>query len=499
MKNTNEINGNKHSIKANFAYNIIYQCIAIIVPLITSPYVSRILGAEEIGINSWTYSIAYYFMILALLGINNYGNRTIAECRDDSKKRSIAFWSIYAVQITMSTAMVIAYLIYVFFFSTKYQDIALIQVFQVLANAIDITWFFYGLEEFKVITTRNSFIRLLSLFLIFGFVRTDGDLWKYSLIVAGAPFLGQLSIWPLLKKRVKFTKVTFNDIRPHIKPILILFVPVLAISVFSNMDKVMIGQMSTIDQSGFYENTNKIIEVPKAVITAIGTVMLPRTANLIANGDGKKSAYYIALTMTFTMIAGFAFVFGMSSVAKMFSIVFWGQQFEPCGELIATMAPAILFSVFGNVIRTQYLIPRALDKEYTISLLAGAGVNFVVNYTLIPVYGAEGAVIGTVISEFIMTFIQTWYVRNKLPIFEYIKSGTPFALTGLVMFFIVKLISSKMSYNIVNLFIAVLVGALVYICLSMMILSRSKDEIYRHIYNIIANTVKKVIRHGNAL
>lgn len=479
----------KHSIKANFAYNIIYQCIAIIIPLITSPYVSRALGAEKIGINSWTYSVAYYFMILAILGINNYGNRTIAACRDNFDNRSKAFFSIYAVQITMSTLMVIAYIVYVLFFSTRYKEIAFIQIFQILANAFDITWFFYGLEEFKVITTRNSIIKLAGLLLIFGFVRTGDDLWKYSLIVAGSAFLGQLSIWPLLRNRVKFVKISFNDVKVHIKPILILFIPVLAISIFANMDKVMIGQMSTIEQSGFYENTDKIIGVPKAVITALGTVMLPRTANLIANGDEAKSNYYIELTMAFTMITGFAFVFGISSVARMFSVVFWGKEFAPCGELIATMSPAILFSVFGNVIRTQYLIPRALDKEYTISLIVGAVVNLIVNYTLIPILGAEGAVIGTVISEFVMTFLQTWFVRKNLLILEYLKNGIPFAIIGALMFAVVRAFVSNSVYTLTNLLLAIIIGATVYSVLTILILKRSNNKIYNQIYLSIVNSM----------
>lgn len=138
----------------------------------------------------------------------------------------------------------------------------------------------------------------------------------------------------------------------------------------------MIGRLSDVVQNGYYENADKIISVPKAFITTIGTVMLPRTAHLLSSNRIDESKHYIELSMAYTVMIGSALAFGMAAVADVFSVVFWGEEFRACGLLIQGLAPAVLFSVIGSVIRSQFLIPNARDKEYTVSLIAGAIVNF---------------------------------------------------------------------------------------------------------------------------
>lgn len=481
----------KPSIKKNFMYNIFYQVLAIIVPLITSPYLARTLGAERIGINTWTYSVVFYFMIFALLGVNNYGNRSIAYVRDNTEKLSKEFWSIYLCQAFTSIVAIGAYIVYLIYFAKKYRLIAILQIFYILGNALDVTWLFYGLEEFKVTVTRNSLVKLLGLVGIFLLVKTPDDLWKYTIIVSGTSFIGQALLWPLVLKKVRVIRVRLNDVVPHIKPICILFIPVLAISVFSNMDKYMLGLMSDMRQTGLYENANKIIEIPKAVITALGTVMLPRTANLIASGNEKKSREYIRNTMIYTILLGSAFVFGMAAVAEEFSVIFWGEDFLMSGKLIAVMSPAILFSVFGNVIRTQYLIPRSKDKEYIISLIVGAVTNLCLNYILIPEIGAMGAAIATVISEFCMTFLQSFYVRKSLDMKNYILDSYVFIIIGFIMFLFVRVIGKCVPLSIGSLILMIVSGGVIYVCLTIIFFRFSRKEniqlVKRLIYDQIHN------------
>lgn len=477
----------KSKIGINFVYNIAYQILAIIVPLITSPYLARTLGPKNIGINSWTYSIVFYFMIFAVLGVNNYGNRTIASNRQNKRTLSKCFFSIYCCQLFMSVIMITLYILYLCYGDVKYKTVAILQIFYIIGNAFDITWFFYGLEEFKSITIRNSFVKIISLICIFIFVRNQTDLWKYTLIISGSSFLGQFAMWPILIRKICYIHIEWNDIKKHIKPIIILFVPVLAISVFSNMDKYMIGKFSDVIQSGYYENADKIIGIPKAVITALGTVMLPRTANLISNGEEKKSIHYIELTMLYTCILASAFVFGIMGVANVFSIVFWGENFKECGKLIGLMAPAILFSVFGNVIRTQFLIPRARDKEYTVSLVCGAVINFIINFLLIPQLGAKGAVIGTVVSEFIMTLVQALYVRKEISILSYIKNGCPFLINGLIMYICIYFVQKFLNISVKSLIILILLGTFVYCILSFLILKNSRNKLYTEIWGKISH------------
>lgn len=478
------------NIKKNLIYNIAYQILIVIVPFITSPYLARTLGSQKIGIYSYTYSIAFYFMIIAVLGVSNYGNRSIAKVRDNKEKLNLTFSSIYVVQMTMSILMIIAYVIYLSFIAGEFKIISIIQGMYIIANALDITWFFYGMENFKVIVLRNSVVKALSLILILALVRTQNDLWVYTAIMAGSTLIGQIISWPLLLKAIKIKKPKFNDIIPHIKPICILFIPVLAISVFSYMDKIMLGAMGGMKQTGFYENTEKIISIPKSIITALGAVMLPRTAHMIANGEEEKSKEYIENTMLYVLLISSACAFGLSGIANTFAPIFWGTGFEECGKLIAYMTPALVFSVFGNVIRTQYLIPRSMDTEYTVSLIIGAIVNFIVNLCLIPKLGAVGAVIGTIGAEFSLCAYQTYSVRKYLNIKEYIRNGIMFFPIGLIMFIILKILEQVLPISIITLIIQIVIGAIVYLALAFYYILISKTNVAVRVKKILIDNLK---------
>lgn len=480
----------RSSIKVNFSYNLMYQFIAIIVPLITSPYLARTLKAKAIGINSWSYSVVSYFVMFAALGLSNYGNREIAKTRAKGENIGGKFSSIYTVQFVASILVIIAYIVYMLFFATRYKEILWVQLLCIISQMLDVTWYFAGLEDFRSVVIRNTLVKILNLAAIFIFVHTPDDLWIYTFITAFLTMVSQAVMWPIILKNIKLNIPTIDEVKPHIKPVISLFIPVMAISVFTYMDKLMIGMMSTMEQNGFYENTNKIIGIPKAVITVLGTVMMPRTASLIAEGKEEKSLIYIENTMTFTFAFGAPLVFGMMDVATMFSIIFWGADFAACGPIIAVMAPSVLFSVYGNVIRTQYLIPRSKDIEYTVSLIVGAIVNFIVNFALIPSYGAMGATIGTLIAEIVMTVLQAIFVCKKLPVIKYIFQNGMFLIFGFVMYVVLKIIQKYFVNSIINLILLVMIGGFIYILLSAIYIrfSNNKQVIY------LGNQIRRVIR-----
>lgn len=453
-------------MKKNFIYNFIYQILILILPLITMPYVSRVLGAEGIGTYSYTYSIAYYFMIIAMLGLNNYGNRKIAKVRDNKEKLSKEFCSIYSFQLVTSIIMVICYYMYIVLFENQYKEIAFIQIIYVISSVFDINWFFFGLEKFKLTITRNIVIRLLSLVLIFIFVKEPNDLWKYTIILAGSTLLSNLVLIPFLKKYVYFTKVTKLEILEHLKPCLIMFLPVIAVSIYNIMDKIMLGIMSSVEEVGYYENSLKIIAVPIAIITALGTVMLPRTSNMISNNQETEVKELIKKTMPFIMFLAFPMFFGLMAVGKDFSIIFFGNEFAKSGVLMQLLAINIIFLSWGNVIRTQYLIPKERDKEYVISAFLGALVNFILNIILIPKYAAIGACIGTIFAELSVVLYQTWVIRKELPIKLYIGSSIKFIIKSIVMFIIITLVGTQIENSLIRIIIQVMLGGFIYLVLN---------------------------------
>ena len=181
--------------KNNFIYNVVYQILILIIPLITSPYLARVIGVDGVGTYSYTYSIVHYFMLFTLLGLNNYGNRAIAKVRDDKEKLSKTFWSIYIFQVIMGLSMLALYVLYVLVSNTSYKTLAIIEILFIISAILDINWLFFGMEEFKKTITRNTIVKILNVVLIFLLVKNSNDLWKYTLIMAGMTTIGQLILW----------------------------------------------------------------------------------------------------------------------------------------------------------------------------------------------------------------------------------------------------------------------------------------------------------------
>lgn len=453
-------------VKKNFVLNIIYQILVLIIPLITVPYVSRILGSEGVGIYSYTYSIVYYFMIFAMLGLNNYGNRTIAKCRDDKKVLSKTFEEIYLMQLITSACMIVLYILYVILFDNKYTTIAFIQSMYVLSCAFDINWFFFGIEKFKITVTRNTIIKVLSLIAIFAFVKESEDVWIYTTILASGTLLSQLLLWPFVKRYVTKTKVRFSDVKKHFKPCLILFLPVIAVTIYKMMDKTMLGAMTNVSEVGFYESAEKIINVPNAIIAALGTVMLPRMSNIYSKGESSEAKKMIEYSINLMMFLAFAMTFGLIAISNDFTTLFFGEGFEKTGMLICLLSITVIFLSWGNVLRTQYLIPKELDKIYIISAFIGAFVNLIFNLIFIPIFASAGACIGTIVAEFVVMLYQTIMIRRELPIMRYIKDVIPFLLNAIVMFFIILGLGALNINVYVKLFAQIIVAVLIYCMLN---------------------------------
>ena len=454
------------NIKKNFLYNVGYQILLLILPFITTPYVSRVLGTEGVGIYSYTYSVVNYFMLFAMLGLNNYGNRTIAKVRDDKEKLSKTFSSIYVLQCSTAIIVTLIYILYISVFDNKYFTFALIQIIYMISVFFDVNWFFFGLEKFKLTVTRNVIIKLLSLVSIFLFVKQKDDLSIYILIMALTTLISQLALLPFVRKEVKFVKVKWNDVKKHIKPNLILFIPVIAVSLYKIMDKIMLGNMVEIKYVGLYENAEKVVNIPMGIITALGTVMLPKMSNLIVNNQKDTIKKYIDKSMEFSLFLSVPLCLGIMSVAENFAPIFFGEEFIDAGILIKYLAITIIFITWANVIRTQYLIPNEKDKIYIISVFLGAIVNFIVNIILIPQFKAMGAVIGTIMAEATVMLYQTYRVRKELNIKRYVKLFFKYLYKGIIMYVILLMISLVIKEKVTLIILQVILGCIIYCLLN---------------------------------
>mgnify|MGYP005759980153 CR=1 FL=1 len=473
------------NIKKNFIYNISYQILILIIPFITTPYVARVLGADGVGTYSYTYSIAYYFMTFALLGINSYGNRLIAKVREDKEKMSKEFFSLYSLQIITSVIMIVLYYVYIIIFEKEYLKIAIIQSIYVWSAIFDINWFFQGLEKFKLIVVRNAFIKLISLIAIFIFVKNSEDLWKYVLILALGTLCSQLILHNFLRKYIKFTKFNFNDIKKHIKLVLVLFVPVIAITFYKVMSKIMLGNLSTITEVGYYENAEKVINVPISIITAIGTVMLPSVSNLISKGEEKKVEEYLYKMTKFIYFLVIPMSLGIILISDNFVNLYLGSDFAKSSMVLKILAISMIFSSTANVLRTQYLIPKEKDKGYVVSVILGAIVNLVFNIIFIKLWNSTGAALATLMAEVTVAISQLLYVKKKIRVKEILTSSIKYILISLIMFVVCMLYNILNLHAAVELILQIVTGIIIY----MIILFIAKDEFIIEIINKIKKTI----------
>ena len=472
----------KSSIKKNFIYQMMYEVLILLLPLITSPYIARVIGAEGLGTYSFSSSVAYYFVLFSMLGIKNYGNRTIAQCKHNQEQLNQTFSDILTIHILFSAVITVIYLLYIQFFASS-KLYAALQIPYVLSGLFDISWLYFGLEKFKLTVTRSTLIKILNVTCVFTLVKGIDDLWKYCLIMSLCTLLSQVTLWIPLYKYVKILKFDKSSIRIHIKPMLVLFIPAIAISLYTYMDKIMVGSMNTKTELGYYENSEKIISIPMSIIGAFGDVMLPKMSSLVATDSKKTTLTYISTSMTMVLCLAFGLEWGIAGISVVFPNVFWGSAFSACTKLLFALSVTIPFIAFANVIRTQYLIPRMKDKEYLISIISGAASNVVINLLLISKIGAMGAVIGTVVTEILVCLIQCFAVRKELPLRIYIKNSWMFFFFGLVMFVIVYAVGHFMGFHVITLVVQVLSGVLVYGLISGAYFVKIKNQIIIGILN----------------
>lgn len=447
----------------NFLYNLAYQLLSFLLPLITIPYVSRVLGVDNVGIYSFTYSIVSYFMLASMLGINNYGSREIAKVSENQIKRSKKFFSIYILQLFFTFLMILFFIVFVSFLNYNYKSILLIQSLYLLSCAFDINWYFFGMEKFKITISRNIIIKLLSLILIFIFVKTKNDLWIYTIILSLSTLISQLYLWFFMKREIKLVKVNKKEVFSNLSKCLILFIPVIAYSIYRITDKTMIGVLSDVTQLGNYESAEKIINIPLSIITALGTVMLPHMSNIKENEFSKK----ISSTFKLCFFMLFPIFVGLFIVAKDFSFVFFGEEFTFTYKIIRILLITILFSGITNVIRNNYLIPQSRDKIYVKSTIIGAVVNIIINLLLIKKFGAFGACVGTILAEFFVMFYQVIKTKEKIDYKLNLKLVIPFFIKSLFMgCFVIAVNIFMTEASLLKLIIQAILGIVIYFILN---------------------------------
>ena len=475
------------SAKKNYIYNSCYTVLNMLLPLVTAPYLARIIGKEGVGTYAFCFSIAQYFVLIAKLGLVNYGTREIAKCRRDKNALSSIFVNLFCLQCLATCIITIAYFFYAIFWAGDLQKYALIFFIWVAGSLLDIDWFWFGLEEFKKVTIRNVIVKIITVICIFVLVKTKSDVWLYALIIVIGNVIGYISIWIGLRKRVKIAKAKWSEMKNHIAPCLIMLIPVLALNIYRSMDKVMLGAISSMAETGLYDNGEKLVYCLSGLISSFGTIMLPKMSNLAQENQQEKIKYYISKSFKLIAILTSIMTFGLISISDNIILLLFGKEFQKSSLILTMTAPTLLFMGFGNVVRTQYIIPYKKDEIYVKSILFGSIINLVANILLIPHFASIGAVVGTLLAEAFVPFYQFMRLKNEFNFANDFVKALPYIAIGLVMCFSTKLIQYALGTSTFTLIFQIVVGGIIFIGLSFVYIRRFDLE--------IAGIFKQVLRN----
>lgn len=467
----------KNNIVKNYIYNSSYQILIMILPLITMPYISRVLGATAMGMYGYTNSITQYFILFGCIGLNLYGQREIAYHQEDAFKRSKSFWELFFIRAVSISICLIVYAISLCN-NDKYGFLFRIQILDIIASLIDISWFFQGVEDFKKIVIRNSCVKIAGVILILCLVKSPDDLWMYALIYSATLFLGNITMWLYMPKYL--TRVSIKLCNPwrHLKPALVLFLPQIATSIYTLLDKSMIGFLTGNDaEVAYYEQAQKIVKMALALATSLGTVMLPRIANMYSQGMFDEIRNYIYKSIQFVCALSLPICFGLTAVAGDFVPWFLGDGYGDVTHNMILMAPIIPIIGMSNVIGVQYFLPVGKQKEYTASVIGGTLVNLILNVVFIPFFLSKGAVIASVIAEISVLIIQLLLVRKEIQLLSIIKNVYKYLIASAVMVAVLAIIQFEwISIDFLRIGLMVIIGALIYILMLVLL----KDNYFMH-------------------
>lgn len=472
---------NQKRLVKNYLLNLTYQILSFIIPLMTTPYISRVLTEIEIGQYGYTHSVVTYFVLFGSMGMNLYGQREIAYQQQNVISQKKIFLELVQLRISAMSIVTLIYLMFIQLFP-QYRILFYIQIFDLLASAVDISWFFQGREEFNKTVIVQSVVKVIGAVAIFSLVKSPKDVGLYVACLSVPLFLGNLFMWTYLPQIfIGVGTIKIERFR-HLKTVWALFVPQIAIEVYTVLDKTMIGLITGLDSEvGYYEQAQKIVKTALVVVTSLGTVMLPRVSSVLKNEKDVNVFSMIYRSFRVAILLAVPIAFGLFSASRSLVIWFMGERYLHSAELIQIICPVIIFIGIASVTGNQFLVPMNMSKEYTYSVLIGASVNIFMNSFLIPRHAAVGASIATVMAEFVVTSFQLFFIRKKINLKKVYNESKKSIIAGIIM------LIGTIGLNYLNikpfflLCIQVVIGGIIYFGVLLVL----KDE-------TVLNVLKKI-------
>lgn len=454
------------SIRKNYIYNLTYQILTLLTPFITTPYATRVLLPAGIGLQSFAFAVSLNFAIFAAMGIETHGMREISYAQDDRKERTRIFWELKALSLITASLWLVLYVILVMFYIKNHYALFFVLTINIIGVATNCMWLFWGMEDFGGIVLRQIIGKILDIAFIFIFIKKETDV---ALYVFGSVFISwvmTLTLWIDVHKYVDWPDIEIlKKIKPFkdIKIIISLFIPTIAVQIYTILDKVMLGFLAEgTAESGYYELALRISKMPITIVATLSGVMIPRIGYLFRKNDIGAIHEYMYESFKFAWFVSVPLCFGLIAVSDNFVTWFFGNYYEKVADLLKVSSFLLIIIGLANVSGGQYMIPTGMQKKYTVTVTLGAIVNFTLNLFLIPNFYSDGALIASVAAEFVVFAAQIYFLRKEFNVVKIFMSGVKYIFAGLMMFVALSNFNYKMPLNPLGTMTIILSGALIY-------------------------------------
>lgn len=471
------------SIKTNYIFSLINTISSFAFPIITFPYASRIMLADGIGLVNFYQSIIQYISLFTCLGIPMYAIREIAKVRNNPHECSKVALEILLLHLFLTfVGYLIVYLLCLYV--TKIQaniPLFLILSLTLIMNTIGCEWFYQGYEDFKYITIRGLIVKTVAMLLLFTLVKDQSDiLWYGGYCVIGV-LGGNFFNFIRLHKFIHIEPI--RDLHPlrHLKPALHIFLLNLIISLYVNLNSVMLGFLKGAESVGFFAAATKLSQMILGIASALGTVMLPRLSNLIANREIAEFNRLSQKAIQFMFAISLPLSLGCFWIAPYIIPIFCGETYYPAIGTLRIISPIIFFIGISGVLGIQILYPQGQENKVIICTAIGAVINFGLNLFLIPLWSHLGAAVSTLLAEAAVTLSMIYLGRHFIPIIWQNNNFKNYIIGSVLMSVSILLVVQLPLPIGVQLIGSCIVGFVSYL----LYLRKKKDDIYIQLVSYI--------------
>ena len=450
------------TLKKNVILNGLQQAVTYILPFVTIPYLTRIIGKDGLGTYDYTNSIIQYFILFGTIGLTLFGTRQIAYDRGDSVKCNRTFWKLLYLRLFFCGIALVLYLVFLQIVHTDLKIYMYMQILALAAAAIDIVWYFQGIEEFQSIVPRFIACKLAGTACIFIFVKSREDVEAYVLIHVLMLLVSNAVLWAPAVRRLKPVKIAFREIFEFLPAAVRLFIPQIAIELYAVFDKTMLGKLSSVGAAGLYTKAEQFAKVPLMLIGVLATVLFPRMSSIFTEKGEEGLKQSLNSNIKLISVIGIGSMFGLIGISEQFVPWMMGDDFLECVQLLRWLAPLAFIIGMSNMIGRQYLLPSDQSRVFTITVTIGAAINFVLNIILIKSLGAAGACIATIIAELAVAASQFVFVIKKIELGSFFSELLKCVVSGAVMAAVVIAVGKIINVPVLNTAVQVIIGCVVY-------------------------------------